>query len=393
MCELVEDQSVGSSEGRGLGGLKGHSVQFYESEFALASRVVAYVLEGIRAGEPVLLFCTEAHRQMFAGELLAAGLDLEQAVATNLYRVERADIVLEFIMSEGLPNPAQLEELVKAGLKTAGVLPSQHLRLYSDLTTVLWESGRSQAGIALEKIWEQLRRDYPFRLYCGCPFSALDQDSPAAFEELSELHQHLVPGESYESPAPERLRLVAKLQHASRSLGRMLERRSRALVESEQRYRRLFEESNNGLYQLGTDLRMHSANTALAQICGYEDRVALHEALRLVEVPHYVDPVKRDELLLSALSSPGERVSAELEILRADGERIWVEEKVVAVPKFRGSRWESDSKGIGFEDLIEGFEGSMERLPSPRHPQHWARCGPNQKEAAALQGTPHRWVM
>jgi PAS domain S-box-containing protein len=346
----------------GASAVQNHAMQFYEGEPTLVSRVAQYVLEGIRAGEPVLLLCAEGHEQLLEGALLGAGLAVEQARRTKLYRVLSANHILDCVLDEGWPVGERLARLIRFETEQSDALPGHTVRLYSELTSLLWGSGRSQAAIEVERLWGEIAHDLSLKLYCGCPMSLFEQDSPAAFEELCRLHDDVIPGESYTDSGAEQSRLAARLQHASKSLGHMLGRQSEALLDCESRYRRLFESSSDGLYRLGTDLRLRSVNPALARICGYESKHELFEASRLLDVPLYLEPGERDELLLRALSSPGEWVSAELEILRADGQRVWIEEKIVAVPRIRRPGSTAGEACGGFEEAIELFEGSVRAI-------------------------------
>src|ERR1051325_2281152 len=55
----------------------GHDVQFYDGEEFLASRVAAFLLDGIREGQPIIVIATEPHRRAFVNALTAMGADAD----------------------------------------------------------------------------------------------------------------------------------------------------------------------------------------------------------------------------------------------------------------------------------------------------------------------------
>jgi PAS domain S-box-containing protein len=93
-----------------------------------------------------------------------------------------------------------------------------------------------------------------------------------------------------------------------------------ALRESEERYRSLFTQVPAGLYRTALDGRVIDVNPALVGILGYPDR----ETLLAVRSPDlYASPERRRELL-ARLERDGVVRGFETDLLRYDGEKIWV---------------------------------------------------------------------
>jgi diguanylate cyclase (GGDEF)-like protein/PAS domain S-box-containing protein len=100
-----------------------------------------------------------------------------------------------------------------------------------------------------------------------------------------------------------------------------------ALLESETRYRGLFDHVPVGLYRSSPSGELLDGNRALAQILGYSSREALLE-VRATDI--YVDPSDR-ERWQAAAESDGVVRDFETQVRRGDGSVIWVRDSGRAV--------------------------------------------------------------
>lgn len=104
----------------------------------------------------------------------------------------------------------------------------------------------------------------------------------------------------------------------------------RKTKRSEEKYRSLFENAIEGIYQLTAQGRFFSANPALARILGFDSPQELTTNLTGIEKLHYVRPEKRAELR-HRLEEKGEVRNFEYEVFRSDGQVIWLSESVRAI--------------------------------------------------------------
>jgi PAS domain S-box-containing protein len=105
--------------------------------------------------------------------------------------------------------------------------------------------------------------------------------------------------------------------------------------EAEMKYRSIFDNAIEGIFQTTPEGRFVTANRALAQMYGYESPEQLMESLTDVATQLYVDPSQR-QALLEALRHDDVVSNFELEVVRADGRTMWVRENVHAVRDERG---------------------------------------------------------
>ena len=108
-----------------------------------------------------------------------------------------------------------------------------------------------------------------------------------------------------------------------------------ALQQAEEKYRSIFENTDEGLYQTTPDGRYLSANPALARIYGYSDAEELIACLKNISQQLYVDKEGRAKFL--ALMQAQDRVSNfKSQVYRKDGSVIWIVENAHVVRDAKG---------------------------------------------------------
>jgi PAS domain S-box-containing protein len=108
-----------------------------------------------------------------------------------------------------------------------------------------------------------------------------------------------------------------------------------ALVQAEEKYRRIFENALEGIFQTATDGKLISANPALAQIYGYDSPEELLASVNDIERQLYVEPNRRQEFF-ALMEKYGTLSEFESEVYRRDGSIIWISEDARTVFDARG---------------------------------------------------------
>lgn len=108
-----------------------------------------------------------------------------------------------------------------------------------------------------------------------------------------------------------------------------------ALVQAEEKYRRIFENALEGIFQTATDGKLISANPALAQIYGYDSPEELIASVNDIERQFYVAPNRRQEFF-ALMEKYGTLSEFESEVYRRDGSIIWISEDARTVFDARG---------------------------------------------------------
>jgi diguanylate cyclase (GGDEF)-like protein/PAS domain S-box-containing protein len=148
-----------------------------------------------------------------------------------------------------------------------------------------------------------------------------------------------------------------------------------ALREAERRYRAIFENAIEGIYQSTPSNGYLAVNPALARMYGYESPQALISTLRDIAHQVYVDPGRRDEFI-KLMAQDGVVTNFESRIYRYNGDIIWISENARAVHNSEGT--------------LLFFEGTVEAITERK--LHEAEIQ-FQATHDALTGLPNRTLL
>lgn len=206
----------------------GHDVQFYDSEEFLVIAVGKFLREGLRAGQPLVIIATEAHRRGF----------LEELARHPELRVEGADITwldarqtLAAFMDGRRPDPELFDAtLGRVFEKVMAKRSYLVVRAYGEMVDLLWKDGNTEGAIDVEKLWNALAAKYSFNLLCAYAMNNFVMESQSdGFACICGCHGIVIPTEEYVNATDaERLRQIALLQQRSRVLATELRQRDGA---------------------------------------------------------------------------------------------------------------------------------------------------------------------
>lgn len=169
-----------------------HIVQFYADDGELARRVGAYLADGLLHGERAVVIATPQHLAGLALELEHRGVPVEAAVGAGDYVVFDAADTLAKFMIDGWPDPvaydAVVGDVVRA-LTSAG----RPVRAFGEMVALLWEGGNAPAAIELETLWNRLRANEAFALYCAYRAEVDGAVVLSAFEDVCRTHGVVLP--------------------------------------------------------------------------------------------------------------------------------------------------------------------------------------------------------
>lgn len=197
-----------------------HFVQFYESDAFIINSVAEYLCHGIKAAEFCVIAATQDHIDEIERVITSFGQDVKAAAESGMYvRLEARD-VLSKIMIDGLPDEAAFLELIGPLVRrTSG--DGRSTRIFGELVAVLLSENNARAAIQLEGFWNDLRKKYPFSLFCAYPIDGFTGGDAADYMAgVCSGHSQVIPGESYTSltTPDERLRAIALLQQRGKQL-------------------------------------------------------------------------------------------------------------------------------------------------------------------------------
>ncbi len=151
---------------------------------------------------------------------------------------------------------------------------------------------------------------------------------------------------------------LAQLNREQAILIDQLHQKESRLLKAEQKYRSIFENALEGIFQITPDGRYLSANHATAQLYGYDSPEELMTTITDINHQLYVDFHRRIEFL-ALMQQYGAVSGFESQVYRKDGTIIWINENARAVFDFNNSLLYYQ----GFvEDITERKKAEVERL-------------------------------
>ena len=186
----------------------------------------------------------------------------------------------------------------------------------------------------------------------------------------------------FTSEQTEALSILAQQVIAQMELHRNLSAMAVKTVElrqAEAKYRDIFENVVEGIFQTSPSGQYLAANQMLARIYGYDSAAELIESLHDISTQLYVVAGRRDEFV-RLMQEHGVITGFESEVRRRDGSTIWISENVRAV---------SDN-----QNRLLYYEGTVEDVTARKHQEQMLSLGRdvglsltrNERLPAALQG-------
>jgi PAS domain S-box-containing protein len=305
---------------------RAHVVQFYEDDRFLLDEVMQLVGAGLGAGDAVVVIATRAHLDGIEAGLKPRGVDTAVAREQGRYIALDAAETLAMFLVDGTPDEARFADVV-GGAIAAAIERHGHVRAFGEMVALLWQEGKREAALRLERLWNDLGRKHAFSLLCGYPMSAFRAGGDqAGLREICEAHSHVVPAESYMglTTDDERMRSITQFQQKALALEaetRERQQQERRAEEAQARLAAIIESSDDAIISKTLDGVVTSWNRGAERLFGYRAEEMIGEPIaRLVPTD------LRDDLppILAKLRN-GERIDHfETERVRKDGQRIHV---------------------------------------------------------------------
>ncbi len=154
----------------------------------------------------------------------------------------------------------------------------------------------------------------------------LQEDINAIIKEANLMASQIsLRNEQLEKENIERLEVQEALKRVNQDLelriGQLIEAEKK-LVESEKKYRGIFENALEGIFQTTPGGRFIDANPSMAQILGYDSPEDLINSVTNIEKQQYVDPHQREEYL-RLLGEKDLISNYECQFYKKDGTKMW----------------------------------------------------------------------
>ncbi len=169
-----------------------HMVQLFDSDDSLAHAVSAFLYEGYRRRETLLVVIDEQRWYSVAMRLAARGVSTDEALQSRQLTVRDASDTLSLFMRHGRPDRDLFEESVGQLIRDLSIRGAP-LRIYGEMVNVLAARSEYRAAHELEEIWNDLGRRSSFRLFCGYTSAHFgDPRNAEALRRICGSHSHVL---------------------------------------------------------------------------------------------------------------------------------------------------------------------------------------------------------
>ncbi len=280
--------------------------------------------------------------------------ELKEAIGKD-YLIEIAEggedalALLEELLEDGYEIPLIISDYIMPDMKGDELLKRVHL--ISPQTLKIMLTGQAD----LEAVGNAIKQANLYR-YIAKPWQASDLSLTVKEAVNSYLQNKKVAAQNVQ--LQQMNQALEQLTREQAGLITQLHENESRLLKAQQKYRKIFENALEGIFQTTPDGRYISANPALANIYGYNSPEELMTILTNVQHQLYVEPHRHLEFI-KLMQQHGEVSAFESQVYRRDGSIIWISENARAVSDLMGKVLYYQ----GFvEDITERKQAEAERL-------------------------------
>jgi DNA-binding NarL/FixJ family response regulator len=186
-----------------------HEVAFYVDEGSLVAGFALFIAEALRTGCVVIFSSTETHRARVEQNLREVGLDPDLASEQGHYFPIDAPALLSTFIVNGDPDRVRVAEVMGSLIETSKAEDRSRIVVCGEFAPLLLANGNVDAAIRLERLWDEVARDYGVNSLCGYLTKAFERDPGGQiFRRVCAEHSAVHPPPPETIPSP-------KLQHHS----------------------------------------------------------------------------------------------------------------------------------------------------------------------------------
>jgi len=147
-----------------------HEVAFYCDDQSLLDALTPFIGSALRLGNSAIVISCASRRDSLLIRLQKYGLAISAAVEHGKYMVLDAAAVLSTILVDGHINEFRFftlfDDVVRKAAEAAREGQSRVV-IFADYMHLLWAQGNAEAAIEVERLGNQLARNYDLQIVCG----------------------------------------------------------------------------------------------------------------------------------------------------------------------------------------------------------------------------------
>jgi hypothetical protein len=165
-----------------------HFVQFFDVDSDLTDSVARFAREAFKTDATCLVIGTSEHRKAVQQSLAAAGLAVDELVASYQYISLDAYRTLSGFMVNDRVDRERLHSVMDLLIRQAGSR-GQQVWIFGEMVALLAARGLIAAALQLEELWNELSREHDFTLFCACMESDIQYDA-AVRKRIASIHSY-----------------------------------------------------------------------------------------------------------------------------------------------------------------------------------------------------------
>jgi hypothetical protein len=144
-----------------------HVMQLFDETESLVGSVAAYLLDGWKRGDTLVVVARPAHWALVSAELEASGCPVGDYLQNGkLVALDAATTLATFVVN-GDPQPEKFRASVADLIARLAGEARTGLTIYGEMVDILAAQGNFAAAEQLEALWNELSTRFSFRLLCG----------------------------------------------------------------------------------------------------------------------------------------------------------------------------------------------------------------------------------
>ena len=169
-----------------------HEVAFYADDRSAWGGRARVAAEALNNGNAALVVASASHHGQFLSRLQAHGVDVNAVIEQGRYVAQDVARALSSVMVNDLPDPDNFSKLAgdliaRAAISLGG--DTSRVVVCGEGTTRLWEQGNEEGVVRLERLWDEMAKDYGIQVHCGYLASGFDGEGERElFERICAEH-------------------------------------------------------------------------------------------------------------------------------------------------------------------------------------------------------------
>lgn len=175
-----------------------HYLQIYNSDEILLESLEAYINSGLANGDGIILLATSEHLNLLK-KRIEKNYNVNKLLSSRQYIAIDADMVLSKIMDNGRINELLFTKVVQEIFRDVNKEHGSSIRIFGELVAILWEQGKKNTALQLEKLWDALCGSSDIKLFCAYPEDILKTGEIATIKHMCAHHDVLINNNSFVS--------------------------------------------------------------------------------------------------------------------------------------------------------------------------------------------------